>query len=188
MFRAPTFTGEPLVMSLVQTKHHVISEKITDSANTVTVSGTAHLGAPDGTSPAQPILVPSDLYRGLEVGMSVTRERTFTPDDVADYLTLVDDPNPRYAGTVAELPPPLLGGMVSWLLGVELPGRGTNWLKQHYSFHRTVHVPAKVTTTVTITRLRPEKGLVNLATTCATRDGVAVSGEALVLAIDVADR
>lgn len=188
MFRAPTFTGDPLVISLDQLGTDTISEEITDSTNTITVSGTAYLGEPRGGPPQQPNLVPSGRYKGLEVGMSVSRQRVFTADDVADYTKLVNDRNPLHVGTDPEVPQPLLGGMVSRLLGVELPGRGANWLKQRYEFHRVVHVPAEVTTTVTITRIRPEKGLINLATTCTTPHGVALSGEALVLATDVADR
>ena len=30
--------------------------------------------------------------------MSASRSRVLTPDDVADYLELVDDPNPLYRG------------------------------------------------------------------------------------------
>ncbi|MCP3996925.1 MAG: phosphate acetyltransferase [bacterium] len=118
--------------------------------------------------------------------MSTGRSRTFTPDDVADYLQLVDDPNPLFSGDTPELPPSMLGGMVSWLLGVDLPGRGTNWLKQDYRFHSPVQTPAVVTTTVTITRLRPESGLVNLANRCVVDGEIVASGESLVLATDVA--
>ena len=120
--------------------------------------------------------------------MTASRTRQFTNADVADYLQLVDDPNPLYRGKSPELPPSLLGGMVSWLLGVDLPGRGTNWLKQHYRFHQVVTTPATVTTTVAITRLRPDKGLVNLSSTCEVDGAIAVSGESLVLATDVAPR
>ena len=84
------------------------------------------------------------------------------------------------------MPPGLLAGLTSWVLGVDLPGRGTNWLKQRFTYHRPVPVAAEVTSTVTITRIRPEKGLINLATRTSTADGLAVSGDALVLAVDVA--
>lgn len=185
MFRAPTFTGDPLVMTFTPGPGGSISEEITGSARTITASGTAHPGEPDGTTPGEPELIASDTYKGLEVGMSATRMRTFTAGDVAAYLRLTRDPNPLFTGPDPELPPALLAGMDSWVLGVDLPGRGTNWLKQRFTYHRAVHIPVEITTTVTITRIRAEKGLINLATQCATPAGVATSGKALVLATDV---
>jgi len=188
MFRAPTFTGDALQLTLSEGADGAVQQEITDSSQTITASGTAKIGSIDSIVPKDADLLPADSYKGLEVGMSATRVRLFTPDDVADYLGLVDDPNPLYRGPSPELPPSLLGGEVSWLLGVDLPGSGTNWLKQHFRFHRAVTVPAAVTTSVTITRLRPEQGLVNLSSTCSVDGQVAVSGETLVLAVDVAHR
>lgn len=185
IFRAPTHTGDPLILSFETSGDGKITEEITDSADTVTVSGVAHLGEPDGEEPPQPSLVRSDPYKGLEVGMTATRSRRFTTQDVADFLQLVRDPNPIFGGTTPELPPGLLTGMDSWVLGVDLPGRGTSWLKQRHVFHRSVQVPVDVTSTVTITRIRPDKGLINLATRCSSADSVITSGEALVLAVDI---
>ena len=127
----------------------------------------------------------SATYKGLSAGMSASRTREFRTQDVADFLELTRDPNPLFAAH-EEVPPGLLAGLESWVLGVDLPGRGTNWLKQRYTYHRPVPVPATVTSTVIITRIRPEKGLINLATRTTTDQGLAVSGEALVLAVDVA--
>ena len=185
IFRAPTFTGDPLVMTLTPQPDGSISEEITDSSGAVTVSGVALPGEPDGTDPGPSQLTTSPGYKGLEVGASATRRRTFTTADVADYVRLARDPNPAFVDDPPELPPALLAGMDSWVLGVDLPGRGTNWLKQRFSYHRLVRVPVAVTTTVTITRIRPDKGLINLATRCTSAAGAISSGEALVLAVDV---
>jgi acyl dehydratase len=181
VFRAPTYTGDPLVMTFEPSDDGTILEEITDSSNVVTVSGVAQLGEPGGQEPLEPVLIPSDHYRDLEVGMTASRSRQFTTEDVADFLRLVHDP---FTGGDSELPLGLLVGMDSWVLGVDLPGRGTNWLKQRHVFHRVVPVPVEVTSTVTITRIRPEKGLINLATRCTTPAGTVVSGDALVLAVD----
>ena len=185
IFRGPTFTGDPLLFDLEPRNDGTIGQVITDSSGTIVTDGTTRLGVPDGATPPQPRLIPSPDYKSLRVGMSASRTRLFTPDDVADYLRLVGDPNPLYTGLLPELPPLLLGGMVSWVLGVDLPGRGTNWLKQRDRFHQVVTVPAEVTTTVTITRLRPDKGLVNLANSCVVNGQAVASGESLVLAVDV---
>lgn len=188
VFRAPTFANDALQLSLIQREDGTIAETVTDSAGTVTTEGVVTIRPQAEIEPVDVVLTSSDSYKGLEVGMSASRSRAFTPDDVAAYLRLVDDPNPLFRGDNPELPPAILGGMVSWLLGVDLPGRGTNWLKQEYRFYSPVPTPAKVTTTVTVTRLRPEKGLVNLAARCVVDDAVVVSGESLVLATDVAAR
>lgn len=186
MFQAPTFTGDPLVMSLRPRPDGSIIEEITDSARTVTTSGIAHPGSPRESVPVWPSPVESAPYKGLEVGMSASRTKSFTTKDLADYLHLTHDPNPLFTGSAPELPHALLAGMDSWVLGVDLPGRGANWLKQRFTYHRVVRVPTEVTTTATITRIRPDKGLINLVTRSVTPEGVATSGEALVLAIDVA--
>lgn len=183
MFTAPTYTGDPLVLSLRPAAGSIV-EEITDSAGTTTLTGVAHLGEPDPREPAPPELMVSTGYKGLEVGMTASRTRRFDRQDVADFLRLTQDRNPLFAAEPPELPPGLLAGMDSWVLGVDLPGRGTNWLKQQYTYHHSVLVPVEVTCKVTITRIRPGKGLINLATRCQTKDGVVSSGEALVLAID----
>jgi acyl dehydratase len=86
------------------------------------------------------------------------------------------------------VPPALLGGAISDLLGVSLPGPGSNWLKQTYLFHRQVRAGDEIRSSVTINRLRPSKHLVNLQTDLDIEEGTAVSGGALLLVSDVADR
>lgn len=186
VFTAPTFTGDPLVMTLEPTTEEGIATRIVDSTQTVTTSGVSRFGPLRDGIDSVPELGKAETYKALEVGMNAFRSREFTVDDVADFLNLTRDPNPLYAER-REVPPGLLAGLTSWVLGVDLPGRGTNWLKQRYTYHRPVPVAAEVTAAVTITRIRPEKGLINLATRTSTADGLAVSGEALVLAVDVAE-
>ena len=84
------------------------------------------------------------------------------------------------------VPGPLLAGMISDLLGTRLPGRGTNWLKQKVSYPAVANVGEVITAVVEITRLRPDKDLVNLRTTCTNPVGTIVcEGEALVLVKDL---
>ena len=124
----------------------------------------------------------------LAVGQKARASRTFTADDVAAYRTLSGDAGLGFgaAGSAATVPGPLLSGMFSDLLGTKLPGPGTNWLKQSLHFPGTAAVGEMVTAVVEITRLRPEKALVNLRTTCVTLAGTVVcEGEALVLVKDL---
>ncbi|MEC9402198.1 MAG: phosphate acetyltransferase, partial [Pseudomonadota bacterium] len=96
----------------------------------------------------------------LEVGARAEVKRSYTEDDMRGFAQL--------AGNGAEVPVsvpgPLIGGLFSYLLGVELPGRGTNYLKQSLEFLAPAPVGETLTASVTITRLRPEKHLVDLET------------------------
>jgi acyl dehydratase len=179
LFNGPTFTGEPMTLRLAPIEGG-FEERLLNPAGEEITSGLALASPPPPPGP-----VPGDpaaVLKGLRVGMSASRVRTFSRADVDDYRALVDDPQ-DYRG---EVPGPLLGGLVSALLGVELPGRGTNWLKQRYTFIRPVPVDTPVKGTVTIGRLRPNKELVNLATVVEIGGEAAVAGEALVLVKDFA--
>ena len=77
-------------------------------------------------------------------------------------------------------------GLISTLLGMELPGQGTNYLKQETQWLGTVVPGQRVHTRVVITRLRPEKALVDLSTQVHGESGeVLANGRALVSARDV---
>jgi acyl dehydratase len=188
IFRAPTYTDDPLSFTMREVDPGRFEETIKSSSGEVTVSGTSRFGAADTGEPEKPALEASPGYKGIEVGMTATRSRVFTPDDVAAYVSLVDDPSLAYSREAPKLPPALLVGTVSCILGVDLPGRGTNWLKQRYTFHRTVATPVEVTTTVTVTRTRSDKGLINLESRTDAGGDALVSGKTLVLAVDTTPR
>lgn len=127
--------------------------------------------------------------KGMQVGMSASLTRTFTAADRQVYRELArdaaDDADPRGH----RLPEPLIGGMFSFILGTDLPGFGTNYLKQRMQFLKPAYFGEALTATVTIVRLRPDKNLVNLETSCRNGAGELIcTGEALVLAKDVQPR
>jgi 3-hydroxybutyryl-CoA dehydratase len=114
------------------------------------------------------------------VGRCAEVNRSFTADEVTAYRELTGDgaADPQHV-----VPWPLVAGAVSLLLGTRLPGRGTNWLKQSFSFDAPVPVGAPVAVSVEITRVRSDKRLVDLATVVRLDDGMTVAtGRALVLA------
>jgi 3-hydroxybutyryl-CoA dehydratase len=118
----------------------------------------------------------------MQVGDKVHVTRAFTAADLAAFQLLAA----QSGAALQAVPEPLIGALFSYLLGVELPGFGTNYLKQELSFLRPAPVGAALTATVEITRLRPEKHLVDLATICTGPDGTRYcEGRALVLAKDV---
>jgi len=160
------------------------------------VSPAAELPA---VAPAPHSAEPGDdrLY-GMRPGMSASATRSFTQADLDEYGDLTGDRNPifrddaeaRARGFKRRIVPwPLLAGMFSDLLGTRLPGRGTGWMKQSLRYTSAAHPGETLTATVTVTRLRADKELVNLATRVCAADGrVVCDGEALVLVRNLEDK
>lgn len=118
----------------------------------------------------------------MKMGDQATVTRTYGQIELEGYCRLAGLGGP-IPNTVPE---PLIGGLFSYLLGAKLPGFGTNYLKQQMDFLAPAEVGEPLTATVTITRLRPEKQLVDLATVCRNGDGrIVCEGRALVLVKDV---
>lgn len=116
-------------------------------------------------------------FQRLALGDTASLRRTFQAADLVAWAELAHAPVP-----LDSVPEPLLAGLFSCLLGEHLPGHGTNYLKQHLELRNPAQVSESLTARVTVTRLRPEKSLVNLDTICLGADGRLVcSGEALVL-------
>ena len=126
--------------------------------------------------------------KGLRIGQQASTNRIFTAKDVAHYRALTGDAGLHFgAKGETAVPGPLLAGLFSDLLGTKMPGRGTNWLKQQMRYPTVAHIGDEITASVEIVRLRPEKELVNLRTTCTNRAGdIVCTGEALVLVKDLA--
>lgn len=125
----------------------------------------------------------------LKVGQTASRSRIFTIEDVVAYRQLTGDRGLDFANISNAkeqiIPGPLLGGMISEILGTSLPGRGTNWLKQRYEFLKPAFVGTKINSEVEITRLSPQKSLINLRSTITNEVGeILCQGESLVLLRD----
>jgi 3-hydroxybutyryl-CoA dehydratase len=121
-------------------------------------------------------------HKGMQVGDHAETRRSYTPDDIAAFHALAGNAS----ATPDCVPEPLIGALFSYLLGVDLPGFGTNYLKQEMQFEHPAPVGVPLIARVEITRLRPDKHLVDLATTCRDEAGtVYCRGRALVLAKDV---
>ena len=119
---------------------------------------------------------------GFVIGQKAAMTRSFGAGDVARYVALGG-----HEPAQGEVPEPLVNALFSKLLGVELPGQGTNYLKQESRFFDVARVGETLTASVEIMRLRPEKDLVDLRTRCVGEDGKLISeGRALVYVADVA--
>lgn len=118
----------------------------------------------------------------MKLGDSVQISRAFSQADVDAYVALGGAPPLNGA-----VPEPMIAALFSYLLGVRLPGPGTNYLKQSLQFERLAKIGDALTARVEVTRIRSEKALVDLSTTCAAAGGGTVStGRALVRVKDVA--
>jgi acyl dehydratase len=118
----------------------------------------------------------------MKVGDKASVTRSFDQNAIADFIALSGA-----AQAAQYVPEPLISGLISYLLGVELPGPGTNYLKQETKFFVSAPPGKPITATVEITRLRPDKHLCDLSTTCTDDAGnVLCTGRALVLVKDVA--
>lgn len=118
----------------------------------------------------------------MKVGDRAGVSRRYEAGDVEDWARLAGAEAPE------SVPEPLVGALFSYLLGVELPGFGTNWLKQEMRFLAPAPLGETLRAEVEVTRIRPEKHLVDLACRCFRADGAAVcEGRALVLAKDVGE-
>jgi acyl dehydratase len=122
-------------------------------------------------------------------GDAAMQTRAFDAEDVAAYRELSGDRGLGFGpGDRDAVPGPLLAAMISDLLGTTLPGLGTMWLKQRLSYPGSAPVGATVTATVRVTRLRPEKDLVDLETICRCGGEPVLAGEALVMVPGLAAR
>lgn len=125
------------------------------------------------------------------IGQSAQRARTVTGEDIRQFAQITGDSNPvhldadyaagtRFGGCIAH--GVLSAGLVSAVLGMDLPGPGSIYLGQQLKFLRPVYPGDTVTARVTITRLDGEKRRAVLDTVCINQKGEQVlAGEATML-------
>jgi len=212
MFPTPTYAGEEITVQVELT--NVDSEKKLAELTTLVIRPNAEMGCQGkavvyfgstGEWPEAPKIEISPAYcsesqilKGLQLGETAHLKRTFSLENVREYIDLTGDSNPLYTDeelatkmglAKPPIPAPLIGALFSCLLGTRLPGRGTNYLKQRFVFFEPAYPEEELTAKVEIVRLRPEKELINLRTTCLNPKGRLVcDGEALVLVRDVEPR
>ncbi len=113
-------------------------------------------------------------YKKIKIGQEDVIKRTFTDEDLIEYSKLSGDNNPYFTDIEAAqkagfkgkiIPGALLNGMFSYTYGTRLPGRGANWMKQSTHFPAPAYVGEELTATVTVSRLRSDKDLINLIST-----------------------
>ena len=86
--------------------------------------------------------------------------RSFNVKDLEEYSALSG-----HVVNTEYVPEPLIGALFSYLLGVKVPGDGTMYLKQETRYLDEARLGETLHASAEITRLRPEKSLVDLEST-----------------------
>ena len=126
----------------------------------------------------------------LHVGDTAEFSKTIAESDIYLYAGITGDFNPvhvneTYAANtffktrIAQ--GMLVGGFISTLLGNQLPGPGTIYIRQEMNFLNPVRIGDTITARVEVTEIIGAKNRVRLKTTCVNQnETLLVEGEALV--------
>ena len=127
----------------------------------------------------------------LKIGDTASLSKTFSDEDVRAFATISGDKNPvhldeeyaaktQFKKRIAH--GILTAGLISAILGTQLPGEGSIYLGQQLNFKAPVYLNDTITATVTVIKIHERKPIATLETVCKNEDGVVVlSGEATVL-------
>ena len=127
----------------------------------------------------------------IEIGMTRHLRKTVTNRDIKLFAEVSTDHNPvhlddayaqdtTFEGRIAH--GMLTAGLISAVIGEQLPGHGTVYLGQSLKFMAPVRPGDTVTACVKVIAIDYAKRRVTLETHCAVGDTVVLKGEALVLA------
>jgi 3-hydroxybutyryl-CoA dehydratase len=125
----------------------------------------------------------------LRVGQSASLAKTITEADILLYAAVSMDTNPVHLDAEAAgasmfgeriAHGMLSAGLISAVLGTQLPGPGTLYLRQTLRFAAPVKIGQTVTATVEVSELHPERKRATLKTICKVKDTVVIEGEAYV--------
>jgi 3-hydroxybutyryl-CoA dehydratase len=126
----------------------------------------------------------------IKVGDAAEFAKTVTESDIYLYAGVTGDLNPAHINEVYAQKTffktriahgMLAAGFISAVLGTQLPGPGTIYLKQDLSFLAPVRIGDTVTARVEVLEVIAEKKKIRLKTTCTNQEGKPVlDGEAIV--------
>ena len=131
------------------------------------------------------------FFEDLSVGQTASLGKTITEADILMFAAVSMDTNPVHlnaevaAGSVFKqriAHGMLSAGLISAVLGTQLPGPGTIYMGQTLRFRAPVKIGDTVTAIAEVTALDPEKKRVTLKTVCTVAGKVVIEGEATVLA------
>ena len=126
----------------------------------------------------------------LKVGESAEFSKTISESDVYLYAGVTGDLNPAHINEEYAKKTffktriahgMLSAGLISTVLGNELPGPGSVYIRQELNFLAPVHIGDTVTARAEVIEILSEENRVKLKTSCVNQNGVTVlDGEAVV--------
>ena len=129
-------------------------------------------------------------YADIKIGDTASFSKTITEGDVVNYAGLTGDFNPvhidaEYASEsmfkerIAH--GMLVSGLISAVLGTQLPGANSLYLGQDLKFKAPVRIGDTATAEVTVTEKRDDKRIITLKTTVTNQKGeVVIDGSAVI--------
>jgi len=130
------------------------------------------------------------MDKTLRVGDRAELRKAFSEEEVIRFAEISTDRNPLHLdddfGRASIFGQRVVHGMLvaslfSGLVGMELPGQGSIYLGQNLSFKAPVVIGEEVTASVEIIKIRTDKPIVTLRTTCFNSAGrLVIDGEAVV--------
>ena len=134
-------------------------------------------------APGAPLLR-NRLFDDIAVGDSATLTRTLSRADVKTFAVLSGDVNPthvdddyaaRFGDGKLVAHSMLSGALLSSVLGNDLPGPGTRYLRQDLRFMKPVHAGDTVTATVTVREKRADGSTIVFDCRCCDDEGQLVA-------------
>ena len=127
-----------------------------------------------------------------KIGDSASLTKIFSDADVRAFADISGDKNPIHLDDdYAEqtrfkkrlVHGMLTSGLISAVLGMQLPGPGSVYIRQIINFRAPVFINETITATVTVSKVRTGKPIITLETVCKNQDDIIVlDGEAVLLA------
>lgn len=123
----------------------------------------------------------------LTIGMTSSFEKTISAKDIEAFAAVTGDTNPvhldeAYAQTTpfkARIAHGMMSaGLISTVLGTQLPGPGCIYLDQQIKFRAPVFINDTVVATVTVEEINERRGRVSLKTQCFVNDKLVADGTA----------
>jgi 3-hydroxybutyryl-CoA dehydratase len=126
----------------------------------------------------------------ISLGDAAEFSKTVSETDVYLYAGIIGDFNPAHVNEAYAQKTffktriahgMLTAGFISTILGTQLPGPGTIYMKQSLSFLAPVRFGDTITARAEVVEIIAEKNRIRLKTTCTNQDGtVVLDGEAVV--------
>lgn len=128
----------------------------------------------------------------IEIGDQAAVTKTFSDSDIRSFAEISGDDNPihldddyaaktRFGKRIVQ--GILTAGLISSVLGTQLPGPGSVYICQTLNFRAPVYIGDTITSKATVIDVREDKPVITLETTCTNQEGIVVlDGEAVLLA------